>query len=49
MKIIRVKSCEWCPYSDWMKCNLLDEAQCAVNGVRDNCPLEDAPDTEEER
>ena len=45
MKIIKIETCDDCPYEDWYQCQRLDieDAQCAVNGVRDDCPLEDAP------
>jgi len=47
MKIIKIETCDDCPYEDWYQCQRLDieDAQCAVNGVRDDCPLEDAPET----
>lgn len=45
MKIIRVNSCEECQHSSFMKCEkriYTGSSQCTVDGVRDDCPLEDA-------
>ena len=39
-KIIRIEMCEDCPYNDWDGCQRLSDVKCAVNGVRDDCPLE---------
>ena len=44
-KIIKVRSCEWCPYNDWNTCELLDGAQCAVDGVLDDCKLDNMPES----